>query len=487
MTAKSALWFLLLSCLFFFAQSFAQQGMLSDANDSSILVEKIMQPWKGDLEELNQRRAIRVLVTFNKTTYFFDQGRPCGSTYEVFMELEKFWNQKTSSGTLKKHIIFIPVRRDQLFPYLLEGRGDIAAGALTITSERSRLVDFANPVLGQVKEVVVTGPQSPVIKTVDDLAGQSIMVRKSSSYYSSLLEQNERFKADGKPLMEIVPADENLEDEDLLDMVNAGLIPMTLADHPTAEFWAKILSSLQIHSDIALRQNGQIAWAIRKDSPQLKAFLNEFVPNVKKGSMLGNIFFNRYFQNIKYAERASSQDNRQRLLKLAAIFQKYCDQYHFDWILIAAQGYQESHLDQNLVSSAGAVGIMQVKPSTAEGHPVYITQINLTDNNIHAGVKYMAFIRETYFNDDCVDDFNKQLFCLASYNAGPTRIDNLRKQAEKMGLDPNKWFQNVEVAAAKEIGRETVQYVSNILKYYIAYKQVIESRQPLDPAGQKTK
>jgi membrane-bound lytic murein transglycosylase MltF len=445
-------------------------------NDSSILIEKIMQPWKGDFDKLNERRVIRVLVTFNKTNYFFDQGQSCGSTHDIFIELEKYWNNKSGNGVLKKHIVFVPVRRDQLLPYLIEGKGDVAASSLTITQQRTADVDFTDPVLTGVDEVIVTGPQSPVIRSIGDLSGQSVMVRQSSSYYSSLSEQNERFKAANKPPIKIVLADENLEDEDLLDMVNAGLIPITLVDAPTAEFWIQMLPALKIHKEVSLRQNGQIAWAIRKDSPKLKAFLNEFIPSVKKSSMLGNIFYKRYFQSTKYADQATSQANRKRLLKLAAIFQKYCDQYHFDWILIAAQGYQESHLNQDLVSSAGTLGIMQIKPSTAEEHPVYIQNIHILENNIHAGVKYMAFIRETYFNDDKVDDFNKQLFCLASYNAGPTRIVNLRKQTEKMGLDPNKWFQNVEVAAAKEIGRETVQYVSNILKYYVSYKQVIKSR-----------
>lgn len=450
--------------------------------DSSILVEKFLQPWKGDLDGMNQRRAIRVLVTFNKMGYFFDTGQPRGVTYDLFMELEKYWNTKANTGNVKKHIVFIPVRQDQLLPYLLEGKGDVAASKLTITEERSTDMDFTSPLLAGVKEVLVTGPESPAVKTIDDLSGQSIMVRKSSSYFASLTEQNQRFKAAGKSPIKVVLADENLEDDDLLDMVNAGLIPMTVVDTHIAEFWVQLLSDLQVHSDIVLRENGQIAWAIRKDNPKLKAFLNEFIPTIKKGSMLGNILFKRYFQATKYAERAMSQNYRKRLMSLIGIFQKYGEQYHFDWVLLAAQGYQESQLNQELVSPAGAVGVMQVKPATAEGEPVYIKNIKVVDNNIHAGVKFMAFIRETYFNDDKVDDFNKQLFCLASYNAGPTRIANLRKQADKMGLDPNKWFQNVEVVAAKEIGRETVQYVSNILKYYVAYKQVIDSRDEREKA-----
>jgi membrane-bound lytic murein transglycosylase MltF len=121
---------------------------------------------------------------------------------------------------------------------------------------------------------------------------------------------------------------------------------------------------------------------------------------------------------------------------------------------------------------------MQIKPSTAADPSVGIRDVETNaDNNVHAGVKYLRFVVNQYFKDAKMDSTNKLLFAFASYNAGPARIDKLRKQAETQGLDPNVWFRNVEYVAAKDIGQETVQYVSNIYKYYFAYRQVVTLRQ----------
>ena len=141
--------------------------------------------------------------------------------------------------------------------------------------------------------------------------------------------------------------------------------------------------------------------------------------------------------------------------------------------MVAAQGYQESGLDQSARSGAGAIGIMQLLPSTAADPNVGIPDIEEIDNNIHAGTKYLRFVRDRYFDDPAVDDFNATLLTFAAYNAGPARVRQLRAEAAEVGLDPNIWFDNVEVIAAKRIGRETVQYVSNITKYYVAYRLIV--------------
>ena len=156
------------------------------------------------------------------------------------------------------------------------------------------------------------------------------------------------------------------------------------------------------------------------------------------------------------------------------IFKKYANRYEFDYLMVAAQAYQESQIDQSKKSPAGAIGVMQLLPSTAADKNINIPEIHELENNIHAGTKYLRFISDRYFADGDIDPKNKLLLSFASYNAGPARIAKLRKEAEAQGLEPNKWFQNVELMAAKHIGRETVQYVSNIYKYWIAYKMIIE-------------
>jgi membrane-bound lytic murein transglycosylase MltF len=430
--------------------------------------------WTGDLDEMAERRLIRALVPYSKTFYFLDGADQRGLTYELLREFEKHINKKLRKRTLKIHLVVIPTKRDRLLPALVEGVGDIAAGNLTITPERQKLVDFSAPQLTGVEEIIVTGPETPPIQGIDDLAGREIHVRASSSYYESLQHLNAQFKKEGKKPMKLVLADEYLEDEDLLEMMNARLIPMIVIDSHKGKFWSQIFKDLTLHPDIKLRTNGQIAWAIRKNSPKLKQAINGFMKTHRKGTLVGNILFKRYLENTKWVRNSLNDADLKRFREAIEFFQKYSNQYGFDWLMIAALAYQESGIDQSKRSPAGAIGVMQLLPSTAADPNVNIPDIREMENNIHAGVKYLRFMRDRYFQNERMDDLNKMLFSFASYNAGPAKVSQLRSYARKKGLDPNIWFRNVEIIAAKRIGRETVQYVSNIYKYYVAYRLIVD-------------
>jgi membrane-bound lytic murein transglycosylase MltF len=461
---------MLVVCLWYTAPSAAAQ----QAEQVEFL--PMNEKWLGDFDGMAERREIRALVVYSKTFYFLDKGRQRGATYELLKEFEKFVNKKLKTKTLKFKVLFIPVRRDQLIPWLLEGRGDIAAANLTITPLRQKQVDFSDPLIPGVQELLVTGPSAPPVKSLDDLAGKEIQVRPSSSYYESLTQLNQTFQKAGKPKINLVAADEMFQDEDLLELVNAGLIPMIVMDSHKAQFWGQIFDNIKVHPDVAVRTGGEIAWAFRQDSPKLKAVVDEFVKGHKKGTLMGNILLKRYLRDTKYVKNSTTQEEMDRFRSMVGLFEKYAGQYDFDYLMVGAQAYQESGLDQNKRSPAGAVGVMQLLPSTAADPNVGIPDIEKLDKNIQAGTKYLRFIVDRYFKDEPMDDVNKLLFAFAAYNAGPARVSGLRNKAAKMGLDPNVWFHNVEVVAAKEIGRETVQYVSNIYKYYIVYRRLVDQR-----------
>ena len=435
---------------------------------------KLNEVWTGDFDGIVKRRVIRALVVHNKMLYFLDGATQRGTSYEELKEFEKFIDKKLKARTLKIHVVFIPVTRDKLFPALIKGLGDIAIANLTITPERKKTVDFSDPLLTNVSEILITGPAAPAVKRLGDLAGKKIYVRPSSSYYGSLKRLNASFKKQGKPPVKIVSADEYLEDSDLLEMVNAGLIPMVIVDNHKARFWAEIFDHITLRPDIVVNTGGKIAWAIRKNSPKLKAIVNKFVKGHKKGTLLGNTVFKRYLKTNKWARNAMSSKELKKFQDTVALFKKYADKYNFDYLKIIALAYQESQLDHSKQSHAGAIGIMQLLPSTARDSNVNIPDIKVLEKNIHAGNKYLRFLDDRYFSDSSIDRLNQVLFTFASYNAGPGRVTRLRKEAAKMGLDPNVWFGNVEVVAAKRIGRETVQYVSNIYKYYIAYRLIAD-------------
>ncbi|MGD8543183.1 MAG: lytic transglycosylase F [Desulfobacteraceae bacterium] len=439
------------------------------------------QNWTGDFDEMVERHRIRALVPYSKTFYFLDGATQRGLTYDLLKGFEKHVNQKLGKKTLRVELVVIPTPRDQLISGLIEGRGDIAAGNLTITDARGEQVDFSDPLYTGIDEIIVTGPDSPAVTSIEDLSGTEIHVRKSSSYHESLVQLNARFRKEGRKPVEVIPADELLEDEDLLEMLNAGLLPMVAIDSHKAQFWTQVFTDLTLHPEIRLRSGGQIAWAFRKKSPKLREALNDYVRTAKQGTLMGNMLFKEYLENTKWVRRALNAEGRKRLEETLAFFRKYADQYDFDWLLIAAQAYQESGIDQSKRSPSGAIGVMQVLPRTARDPNVGIDDIGKLENNIHAGVKYLRFLRDRYFESEAMDGFDKALFSIAAYNAGPAKINQLREEARRSDLDPNVWFGNVEVAASKSIGRETVQYVSNIFKYYTAYRLLA------DKSGEKAK
>jgi membrane-bound lytic murein transglycosylase MltF len=325
-----------------------------------------------------------------------------------------------------------------------------------------------------VSEIVVTGPGAAPVSSLDDLSGREVFVRTGSSYRESLVALNERFSRAGKAPAVIRETPPELEDEDLLEMTNAGLIPITVVDRHLADFWKQVLPDLVPHEQVTLRTGADIAWAFRKNSPQLAAELNSFVRTNGKGTTFGNVLINRYLKSLKFVKNAAAEAELAKYRQLRELFQRYGDQYGMDWLLMAAQGYQESGLDQNVKSRVGAIGVMQIMPAT--GKEMAVGDIQKVEANIHAGVKYMRFMMDRYYKDEPMKPLDRALFTFASYNAGPARIRGLRKATEERGLDPNVWFNNVERLAAERIGQETVTYVSNIYKYYIAYKLLAEQQ-----------
>lgn len=452
-------------------------GFQEAQDDESNPIFKSFRPDKqrfGDFDIMKKERIIRALVPYSLTFYFVDKGVQHGASYEYLKAFEEDLNKKLKTGNLKIHIIIIPTSRDQMIPKLVNGYGDLVLGNYTITEGRLKKVDFSDPVYLGVKEIVVTGPDSPEVNTLDDLSGQEVWVRLSSSYDESLETLNESLKEAGKNPVIIRAADENLEDEDILEMVNAGLIEFTVVDSHIAEFWSQVLEDLEIHYDIALRTDGETAWMMRKESPQLKKLVDGFIGEHKRGTLFGNMIFKKYLRSTDWVDDSLEGEDRERFDSMVEIFKKYAGQYEFDWLLLAAQGYQESQLDQSKRSPAGAIGVMQLLPSTANDPKVGIPDIEKLESNIHAGTKYLRFMVDHYFDDPDIEPRDRMLFAFASYNAGPRKIAQMRELAEERGLDPDVWFRNVDIVVSDKIGRETITYVGNIYKYYIAYEMALE-------------
>jgi membrane-bound lytic murein transglycosylase MltF len=449
-----------------------EQSTVAEEEDPWLRLRRVAK-WTGDLDGMAERGFVRVLTAYSPTLYFVDGARERGIIAEYAPALEQYLNQRLKPEGKRIQVIIIPVRRDQLLPFLIEGLGDLATANLTITDDRLKLVDFATPSFTDVQELVVTGPSGPELGSREDLAGQEIWVRGSSSYYESLQALNGRFRAAGKPEVVVRNADENLEDEDILEMVNAGLLSATVMDsHKLDMLWSQVFPNIEIHRDLPLTDRGSIATALRKDAPLLKEAINDFLTTHRVGSEFGNVLLNRYSTSNRWIKNANATSERRKYEAVVGLFETYGAQYDFDHLMLIAQGYQESTLDQSTRSRAGAVGIMQVLPSTAAGSPVFIPNIEETEPNIHAGVKYMRYIVDDYFDDPAIDPVNRMLFAFASYNAGPNRIARLRQLAPEYELNPHEWFREVELIVQRKVGMEPVNYVRNIFKYYLAFKRI---------------
>ncbi len=422
-------------------------------------------------------RNIRALVIVSRTSFFYDKGHPRGISYEALEEFQRFLNAKFKTGALKTTITFVPVRPEQLEPALLQGAGDVVATEVFVTPERAREVLFTVPLATGVQEVIVTGPAAPPLASVDDLSGVEVYANPLTVAYTSLQRLSARLRQQGRPEIKLRAADKNLSTEDLLEMVDAGLIPATVAGSRKAEFWSKVLPQVTAHPEIVVHEDGDLAWAVRKDSPKLKEVLDKFIAGHALGTAFGNTLLRRYLQNTKYVKNSTNKAELAKFRSYVAYFQKYGQQYGFDYLMLAAQGYQESLLDQSRRSRSGAVGIMQVIPKYAAAKPISIKDVSKAESNIEAGTKMLRNIEDTYFNDSGIDPLNRTLLSFASYNAGPNRIARLRRVAKQQGLDPDQWFGNVDLVVAKNIGQETVVYVSNIYKYYVAYRLTLEQSQ----------
>jgi membrane-bound lytic murein transglycosylase MltF len=444
-----------------------------------------MNEFRGDFDEIVERGYVRALVTPSRTHYFLDGATQRGLTYEGLREFEAFLNQRLGRGTLAVRVLIIPVHRDELLPALERGLGDLAAANLTVTPERLEHVDFATPFADDVRELVVTGPSGPALRTLDDLAGAEVYVRRSSSFWASLEALNAVFAERGLEPVKIEPAEEFLETEDLLEMVSAGVLPATVADEHIARFWGGVLDHLTVHDGFPIREGGAIAWAVRKDAPGLTEEVGEFARGFRVGTLTTNVLLGRYLRDNAWVRNPLAGEDRRRFETTVEPFRKYGDQFGFDHLMLTALAYQESRLDQSVRSSAGAVGVMQIKPDTAADPNVGIRGIEELENNINAGVKYLDFMQARYFSDPEIPQLDRYLLLFAAYNAGPARVAKLRAEAAEMGLDPNRWFGNVEVVAARRIGRETVQYVANIAKYYVAYSraQALRAAKAPEAAG----
>jgi membrane-bound lytic murein transglycosylase MltF len=440
--------------------------------------------WTKDFDGLLEKRVIRVVIPYSRTLYYLDQGHERGLTVELVRDFERHLNQKYKKKLRGRPLtVYVtPATRDKLIESVAEGSADIAAGNLTITEGRLDQIDFVELTSGGVNEIVLTGPEDEGFDSVEDLSGSVVHVRPASSYHESLTALNDRLVVSGKPPVELVLLPDAIEDEDMMEMLNAGMFSTMVMDDWKARLWAQRLPQIKLHEKLVLRANSSNGWAIRKGSPALKAELKDFFAHARRRS-LPLIRYKNLERKVKGLKNNISTQEQKKFEQLIELFETYGRRYRFDALMLVAQGYQESRLDQKARSPMGAIGIMQMLPAT--GAEMKVGDIKVKESNIHAGAKYLDRLVSHFFKHAAFSELDRALFAFAAYNAGPGNMRKMRREAKRRGLNSNVWFNNVEIVTADRIGLETTTYVRNIYKYYAAYKLISIQQRTRDLERQK--
>jgi membrane-bound lytic murein transglycosylase MltF len=301
-----------------------------------------------------------------------------------------------------------------------------------------------------------------------------VIVGPGSSYLASLEQLNRQLVGRGLEPVRIESPGRGLATEDMLELVNSGAFPYTIADQHVAELWSGVLTRLRVQPQVQVATGGQLAWAVRRDNPELKRVLDAFLAKHEQGTSTGNVLFQRYFKDTQWIDEPDLDLHSGQLGAILDPLQRLSAQYGFDWRLIAAQAYQESHLDPAARSRSGAIGLMQLLPATAKD--MGYDDVTGVEDNLAAGIKYMAWLRDTCFSDPQLPEVVRIDFALAAYNAGPGRVRRWRREAPELGVDPDRWSGGVENIAQEQVGFEPVHYVANINKDFVILTRLLDER-----------
>ncbi|MGN1393165.1 MAG: transglycosylase SLT domain-containing protein [Succinivibrionaceae bacterium] len=436
----------------------------------------------GDLSNIIERQTFRVLVSYDNISFFMNKGKQDGLYIALMREFKQYLRKKNSKAKNLK-IYFIPTHESEMPRLIAQGYGDIAMSILP-TEELEKYVDMSIPEKLWIKEIIVSNKGGRAIKKIEDLSGLQITVRKKSSYYQSLKNINSLLLAKNLPLINILIANEYLTDVDLVRMVSNGDIRNTVINNSKLIVWKRLFKDVNFSDNLPIKVNGSFVWIMRHGSPELFKIINKFLRKYRDGTPMGSPIYARYMRTSpSYEMRYQRKENEwlgineDSFTKYTELFKTYGDKFKIDWMLLLAQSYQESTLNPKATSSRGAVGLMQILPSTAKEKYINVDKVEHLDNNVHAGTKYLRYMLDNYFGQNDLAQGEKILFALASYNAGPNRITRYRKEAYEKGLDPNKWFDNVEKIAEQHGAYETVNYVKNISSLYISYQKAYKMNQ----------
>ena len=431
-----------------------------------------------DLAQIRSSQVLRVLVNQSRNSSGQVQGESIGVEYHRLRAFERYLNGHARDGqeiTLK----IIPKAKDQLLGALLRGEGDLMAPGELLDVKPTHAVTPSDPIIERVPLMLVGVKGERRYTRLEQLSGRTVALTTGSAAGEALNLINQKLALRKLPPVNIEWVDPTLAVEDVLEMVQAGIYHLTLVEQPIAERWAKLMPKLRFDRKVLVSEPGAMRWYVRRDASMLRASVDRFLTTYTVPADQ-NVAFERVYRRLYRVHYPLARADRQKLEKLRPVLQKHAQQQGMDWLNLAALAFKESTLNPNAKGTGGATGLLQITPSAAQR--VGVNNIQNVEGNVQAGAKYLAMIRRKFFASPRLNERERMAFVLAAYNMGPERVQAMRAEARRRGLNPNQWFFQVERIAMEQVGMGAVSYVNSVNKYYLAFDR---ERDSLEPAQAK--
>lgn len=427
---------------------------------------EVRQPTQArDLASIRSSGELRVLVNQSRNSSGEIKGQSIGVEYHRLRAFEQYLNRNARDGRALK-LTIIPKAKDQLLAALQRGEGDLVAPGELLSVLGGNGISASAAIRSNVPLIIVARQGDRRYQSLEQMAGRSLALAAGSAAGAAVQAFNQKLLQSKRPPIIIEWVDPSLAIEDVLEMVQAGIYSVTAVEQPIAERWAKVMPKLRLEPHLVLAKDGDMRWYLRREAPMLGASVDRFLAAYHDPADLDGAF-QRVYRRLYRVHYPLGRTERQRLEKVRPVLQRHAAQQDFDWLFLAALAFKESTLNPAARGAGGATGLMQITPGAAR--TVGIANIGVLENNVQASAKYLAMIRRNFFNSPQLNERERMAFVLAGYNMGPQRVQSMRAEARRRGLNPNQWFFQVERIAMEQVGMGVVSYVSSVNKYYLAY------------------
>ena len=420
-----------------------------------------------DLAQIRASKVLRVLVNQSRNSSGEVKGEPVGVEYYRLRALEHYLNARVGDGQ-EIYLKIIPRAKEQLLGALQRGEGDLAAPGELLDPSVVRGVDASAPVVDQVPLQLVGRKGERSYSRVEQLSGRTIALTSASAAGPAIQVINQQLALRKRAPIKVEWVDPTLAVEDVLEMVQAGIYPLTVVERPIAQRWARVMPKLRVDSKLQLARPDAMRWYVRKDAPMFQAAVDRFLAGYRAPDNQ-DAAFERIYRRQYRVHNPLARKDRQRLESLRPVLQKHGGDQQFDWLNLAALAFKESTLDPKARGSGGAHGLMQITPSAAQR--VGVSNTATVDGNVQASARYLAMLRRKFFASPQLNERERMAFILAAYNLGPERVQAMRAEARRRGLNGNQWFFQTERVAMEQVGMGPVNFVNSVNKYYLAFNR----------------